>query len=68
MILILMVSYYVIDTEFSFMEMFVVYGFYVVKFIVVIGFVVGLIVSLLGFFFLMFRVIYVMVGDGFFFR
>uniref|UniRef100_G1PIE1 Solute carrier family 7 member 14 n=1 Tax=Myotis lucifugus TaxID=59463 RepID=G1PIE1_MYOLU len=68
MILTLMVPYYAIDTESPLMEMFVVHGFYAAKFIVAIGSVAGLTVSLLGSLFPMPRVIYAMAGDGLLFR
>ncbi|XP_028930410.1 probable cationic amino acid transporter [Ornithorhynchus anatinus] len=67
-ILTLMVPYYAIDTESPLMEMFVVHGFYAAKFVVAIGSVAGLIVSLLGSLFPMPRVIYAMAGDGLLFR
>ncbi|XP_003416288.1 solute carrier family 7 member 14 [Loxodonta africana] len=67
-ILTLMVPYYAIDTESPLMEMFVAHGFYAAKFIVAIGSVAGLIVSLLGSLFPMPRVIYAMAGDGLLFR
>ncbi|NXM84057.1 S7A14 protein, partial [Oenanthe oenanthe] len=68
MILTLMVPYDAIDTESPLMEMFVVHGFYAAKFIVAIGSVAGLTVSLLGSLFPMPRVIYAMAGDGLLFR
>ncbi|XP_058920817.1 solute carrier family 7 member 14 [Kogia breviceps] len=68
MILTLMVPYYTIDTESPLMEMFVARGFYAAKFIVAIGSVAGLTVSLLGSLFPMPRVIYAMAGDGLLFR
>lgn len=68
MILTLMVPYYAIDTESPLMEMFVTHGFYAAKFIVAIGSVAGLTVSLLGSLFPMPRVIYAMAGDGLLFR
>lgn len=67
-ILTLMVPYDAIDTESPLMEMFVVHGFYAAKFIVAIGSVAGLTVSLLGSLFPMPRVIYAMAGDGLLFR
>ncbi|XP_014638675.1 PREDICTED: probable cationic amino acid transporter [Ceratotherium simum simum] len=67
-ILTLMVPYYAIDTESPLMEMFVAHGFYAAKFIVAIGSVAGLTVSLLGSLFPMPRVIYAMAGDGLLFR
>lgn len=57
-----------IDTESPLMEMFVARGFYTAKFIVAIGSVAGLTVSLLGSLFPMPRVIYAMAGDGLLFR
>ncbi|XP_003894893.2 solute carrier family 7 member 14 [Macaca nemestrina] len=68
MILTLMVPYYAIDTESPLMEMFVAHGFYAAKFVVAIGSVAGLTVSLLGSLFPMPRVIYAMAGDGLLFR
>lgn len=68
MILTLMVPYSAIDTESPLMEMFVAHGFYAAKFVVAIGSVAGLIVSLLGSLFPMPRVIYAMAGDGLLFR
>ncbi|XP_027956975.1 probable cationic amino acid transporter [Eumetopias jubatus] len=68
MILTLMVPYNAIDTESPLMEMFVAHGFYAAKFIVAIGSVAGLTVSLLGSLFPMPRVIYAMAGDGLLFR
>ncbi|XP_045707799.1 probable cationic amino acid transporter isoform X2 [Phyllostomus hastatus] len=68
MILTLMVPYYDIDTESPLMEMFVAHGFYAAKFVVAIGSVAGLTVSLLGSLFPMPRVIYAMAGDGLLFR
>ncbi|XP_029472329.1 probable cationic amino acid transporter [Rhinatrema bivittatum] len=67
-ILTLLVPYYAIDTESPLMEMFVVHGFYAAKFIVAIGSVAGLTVSLLGSLFPLPRVIYAMAGDGLLFR
>ncbi|PNI77865.1 SLC7A14 isoform 1 [Pan troglodytes] len=67
-ILTLMVPYYTIDTESPLMEMFVAHGFYAAKFVVAIGSVAGLTVSLLGSLFPMPRVIYAMAGDGLLFR
>lgn len=63
-----MVPYDAIDTESPLMEMFVAHGFYAAKFIVAIGSVAGLTVSLLGSLFPMPRVIYAMAGDGLLFR
>lgn len=67
-ILTLMVPYDAIDTESPLMEMFVARGFYAAKFVVAIGSVAGLTVSLLGSLFPMPRVIYAMAGDGLLFR
>ncbi|XP_066476327.1 solute carrier family 7 member 14 [Tiliqua scincoides] len=67
-ILTLMVPYNEIDTESPLMEMFATHGFYTAKFIVAIGSVAGLTVSLLGSLFPMPRVIYAMAGDGLLFR
>ncbi|XP_067392545.1 solute carrier family 7 member 14 [Emydura macquarii macquarii] len=67
-ILTLMVPYSAIDTESPLMEMFVAHGFYAAKFIVAIGSIAGLTVSLLGSLFPMPRVIYAMAGDGLLFR
>uniref|UniRef100_A0A8C5Q3S3 Solute carrier family 7 member 14 n=1 Tax=Leptobrachium leishanense TaxID=445787 RepID=A0A8C5Q3S3_9ANUR len=67
-ILTLMVPYNMIDTESPLMEMFVAHGFYTAKFIVAIGSVAGLTVSLFGSLFPMPRVIYAMSGDGLLFR
>ncbi|XP_075426925.1 solute carrier family 7 member 14 [Ascaphus truei] len=67
-ILTLMVPYYMIDTESPLMEMFVAHGFYAAKYIVAIGSVAGLTVSLFGSLFPMPRVIYAMAGDGLLFR
>lgn len=63
-----MVPYSAIDSESPLMEMFVAHGFYAAKFIVAIGSVAGLTVSLLGSLFPMPRVIYAMAGDGLLFR
>ncbi|XP_069474864.1 solute carrier family 7 member 14 [Ambystoma mexicanum] len=67
-ILTLMVPYKEIDTESPLMEMFVLHGFYAARFIVAIGSVAGLTVSLLGSLFPLPRVIYAMAGDGLLFR
>ncbi|XP_007518412.1 probable cationic amino acid transporter [Erinaceus europaeus] len=67
-ILTLMVPCEAIDTEAPLMEMFVAHGFYAAKFVVAVGAVAGLTVSLLGSLFPMPRVIYAMAGDGLLFR
>ncbi|XP_078523831.1 solute carrier family 7 member 14 [Lissotriton helveticus] len=67
-ILTLMVPYKEIDVESPLMEMFVLHGFYSAKYIVAIGAVAGLTVSLLGSLFPMPRIIYAMSGDGLLFR
>uniref|UniRef100_A0A4W3HJS8 Solute carrier family 7 member 14a n=1 Tax=Callorhinchus milii TaxID=7868 RepID=A0A4W3HJS8_CALMI len=67
-ILSLMVPSYAIDTESPLMEMFVLHGFHAAKYIVAIGSVSGLTVSLLGSLFPMPRVIYAMADDGLLFR
>lgn len=63
-----MVPYNMIDSESPLMEMFVAHGFYTAKYIVAIGSVAGLTVSLFGSLFPMPRVIYAMSGDGLLFR
>ncbi|KAG8445188.1 hypothetical protein GDO86_010095 [Hymenochirus boettgeri] len=67
-VLTLTVPYNMIDTESPLMEMFVVHGFYAAKFVVAVGSVAGLTVSLFGSLFPMPRVIYAMSGDGLLFR
>ncbi|XP_005992795.1 solute carrier family 7 member 14 [Latimeria chalumnae] len=67
-ILTLMVPYYAIDAESPLLEMFVAHGFHAAKYIVAIGSVAGLSVSLLGSLFPMPRIIYAMSGDGLLFR
>ncbi|KAE8603955.1 hypothetical protein XENTR_v10014518 [Xenopus tropicalis] len=67
-ILTLAVPYNMIDTESPLMEMFVVHGFYAAKFVVAVGSVAGLTVSLFGSLFPMPRVIYAMAGDGLLFK
>uniref|UniRef100_A0A8C7LRI2 Solute carrier family 7 member 14a n=1 Tax=Oncorhynchus mykiss TaxID=8022 RepID=A0A8C7LRI2_ONCMY len=67
-ILTLMVPYTEIDADAPLMEMFAVHGCYFAKYIVAVGSVAGLSVSLLGSLFPMPRVIYAMAGDGLLFR
>ncbi|KAJ8375755.1 hypothetical protein SKAU_G00063350 [Synaphobranchus kaupii] len=67
-ILTLMVPYNDIDGDAPLMEMFAVHGFQAAKYIVAIGSIAGLTVSLLGSLFPMPRVIYAMAGDGLLFR
>ncbi|KAI1891308.1 hypothetical protein AGOR_G00142460 [Albula goreensis] len=67
-ILTLMVPYNDIDGDAPLMEMFAVHGFQAAKYIVAIGSIAGLTVSLLGSLFPMPRVIYAMSGDGLLFR
>ncbi|KAG2462473.1 probable cationic amino acid transporter [Polypterus senegalus] len=67
-ILTLMVRYNDIDAESPLMEMFAVHGLMFAKYIVAIGSIAGLTVSLLGSLFPMPRVIYAMAGDGLLFR
>ncbi|XP_030624810.1 probable cationic amino acid transporter [Chanos chanos] len=67
-ILTLMVPYNLIDGDAPLMEMFAVHGFMAGKYIVAVGAVAGLTVSLLGSLFPMPRVIYAMAGDGLLFR
>ncbi|XP_051971312.1 probable cationic amino acid transporter [Xyrauchen texanus] len=67
-ILTLMLPYNLIDEDAPLMEMFAVHGFLAGKYIVAVGAVAGLTVSLLGSLFPMPRVIYAMAGDGVLFR
>ncbi|XP_060756788.1 probable cationic amino acid transporter [Neoarius graeffei] len=67
-ILTLMVPYNLIDGDAPLMEMFAVHGFTAGKYVVAIGAIAGLTVSLLGSLFPMPRVIYAMAGDGLLFR
>ncbi|KAJ8357071.1 hypothetical protein SKAU_G00198650 [Synaphobranchus kaupii] len=67
-ILTLMVPYTEIDADAPLMEMFTVHGFQAAKYVVAIGSIAGLTVSLLGSLFPMPRVIYAMAGDGLLFR
>ncbi|KAG7317467.1 hypothetical protein KOW79_018502 [Hemibagrus wyckioides] len=67
-ILTLMVPYNLIDGDAPLMEMFAVHGFMAGKYIVAVGAIAGLTVSLLGSLFPMPRVIYAMAGDGLLFR
>lgn len=68
MILTLMVPYTLIDADAPLMEMFSQHGFYSAKYVVALGSIAGLTVSLLGSLFPMPRVIYAMAGDGLLFR
>ncbi|XP_059380841.1 probable cationic amino acid transporter [Carassius carassius] len=67
-ILTLLVPFNRIDGDAPLMEMFAVHGFLAGKYIVAVGAVAGLTVSLLGSLFPMPRVIYAMAGDGLLFR
>uniref|UniRef100_A0A672Q612 Cationic amino acid transporter C-terminal domain-containing protein n=1 Tax=Sinocyclocheilus grahami TaxID=75366 RepID=A0A672Q612_SINGR len=67
-ILTLLVPFNLIDGDAPLMEMFAVHGFLAGKYIVAMGAVAGLTVSLLGSLFPMPRVIYAMAGDGLLFR
>lgn len=68
MILTLLVPFNLIDGDAPLMEMFADHGFLAGKYIVAVGAVAGLTVSLLGSLFPMPRVIYAMAGDGLLFR
>lgn len=67
-ILTLMVQYTEIDADAPLMEMFAVHGCMFAKYIVAVGSIAGLTVSLLGSLFPMPRVIYAMAGDGLLFK
>lgn len=67
-ILTLMVPYMEIDADAPLMEMFSQHGFQAAKYIVAIGSIAGLTVSLFGSLFPMPRVIYAMAGDGLLFK
>uniref|UniRef100_A0A673MIH1 Probable cationic amino acid transporter n=1 Tax=Sinocyclocheilus rhinocerous TaxID=307959 RepID=A0A673MIH1_9TELE len=67
-ILTLLVPFNLIDGDAPLMEMFAIHGFLAGKYIVAVGAVAGLTVSLLGSLFPMPRVIYAMAGDGLLFR
>ncbi|XP_037551214.1 probable cationic amino acid transporter [Nematolebias whitei] len=67
-ILTLMVQYTEIDVDAPLMEMFAVHGCMFAKYIVAVGSIAGLTVSLLGSLFPMPRVIYAMAGDGLLFK
>lgn len=63
-----MVPYDEIDADAPLMEMFAVHGCMYAKYIVAVGSIAGLTVSLLGSLFPMPRVIYAMAGDGLLFK
>uniref|UniRef100_A0A8C2XN40 Solute carrier family 7 member 14a n=1 Tax=Cyclopterus lumpus TaxID=8103 RepID=A0A8C2XN40_CYCLU len=67
-ILTLMVPFDEIDADAPLMEMFAVHGCMFAKYIVAVGSIAGLTVSLLGSLFPMPRVIYAMAGDGLLFK
>ncbi|XP_063076366.1 probable cationic amino acid transporter [Engraulis encrasicolus] len=67
-ILTLMVPSPEIDAEAPLMEMFALHGFQAAKYIVAIGSIAGLTVSLFGSLFPMPRIIYAMAGDGLLFK
>ncbi|TRY95245.1 hypothetical protein DNTS_012190 [Danionella cerebrum] len=67
-ILTLLVPFNLIDGDAPLMEMFADHGFLAGKYIVAVGAVAGLTVSLLGSLFPMPRVLYAMAGDGLLFR
>lgn len=63
-----MVPYNEIDADAPLMEMFAMHGCMYAKYIVAVGSIAGLTVSLLGSLFPMPRVIYAMAGDGLLFK